>query len=109
MDADPEERNIMGVVRKYPQMARDGIRLRQFGQQRIGDAGRQARASRMDRARRCQPSARSRTARRDSGRDSRGAAHYARGPAWFKGQIEKFRVEVRIVRQLPLHVPGHGQ
>lgn len=32
MDSDPVERNIFGVLKKYPQMARDGIRLRQFGQ-----------------------------------------------------------------------------
>ncbi len=32
MDADPVERNIFGVLKENPQMARDGIRLRQFGQ-----------------------------------------------------------------------------
>lgn len=35
MDADPAERNIFGVMRKYPELARDGVRLRQFGQQII--------------------------------------------------------------------------
>ena len=35
MDADPAERNIFGVMRKHPELARDGIRLRQFGQQII--------------------------------------------------------------------------
>jgi NAD-reducing hydrogenase large subunit len=35
MDADPAERNIAGVLRKYPDMAHDGIRLRSFGQQII--------------------------------------------------------------------------
>ncbi|MGD0885792.1 MAG: Ni/Fe hydrogenase subunit alpha [Thermodesulfovibrionales bacterium] len=35
MDADPAERNIVGVLRKYPDVARDGIRLRSFGQQII--------------------------------------------------------------------------
>jgi len=39
MDADPEERNIMGVVRKHPQMARDGIKLRQFGQRVLETLG----------------------------------------------------------------------
>src|ERR1035437_2139146 len=39
MDADPEERNIMGVVRKYPAMARDGIKLRQFGQRVLETLG----------------------------------------------------------------------
>jgi len=32
MDADPKERNIFGVLQKQPELARWGIRLRQFGQ-----------------------------------------------------------------------------
>ncbi|NJN67920.1 MAG: Ni/Fe hydrogenase subunit alpha [Chloroflexaceae bacterium] len=32
MDADPAQRNILGVAQHHPQIARDGIRLRQFGQ-----------------------------------------------------------------------------
>lgn len=35
MDADPAVRNIFGVVQANPQLAKDGIRLRQFGQQII--------------------------------------------------------------------------
>ncbi len=35
MDADPATRNIVGVIQANPQVARDGIRLRQFGQQMI--------------------------------------------------------------------------
>lgn len=35
MDADPAVRNIVGVIQANPQMAHDGIRLRQFGQQII--------------------------------------------------------------------------
>lgn len=35
MDADPAKRNIFGVYQTNPQMARDGIRLRQAGQQII--------------------------------------------------------------------------
>ena len=35
MDADPKERNIFGVAQKQPELARWGIRLRQFGQQII--------------------------------------------------------------------------
>lgn len=31
-DADPSQRNIFGVMKKYPDLARDGIRLRQIGQ-----------------------------------------------------------------------------
>ena len=32
MDADPAKRNIFGVLEAEPELARDGIRLRQFGQ-----------------------------------------------------------------------------
>ncbi|MGA7877819.1 MAG: Ni/Fe hydrogenase subunit alpha, partial [Desulfoferrobacter sp.] len=35
MDSDPSKRNILGVLEKYPSLARDGIRLRQIGQQII--------------------------------------------------------------------------
>ena len=33
MDADPGQRNLFGVYRSNPDLARDGVRLRQFGQQ----------------------------------------------------------------------------
>jgi NAD-reducing hydrogenase large subunit len=39
MDADPQTRNIFGVLQAHPAMARDGIRLRQFGQQIIEQLG----------------------------------------------------------------------
>jgi NAD-reducing hydrogenase large subunit len=32
MDADPSRRNLFGVLAGYPELARDGIRLRQIGQ-----------------------------------------------------------------------------
>jgi NAD-reducing hydrogenase large subunit len=35
MDADPAIRNIFGVMESHPDLARDGVRLRQFGQQVI--------------------------------------------------------------------------
>lgn len=35
MDANPDQRNIFGVAQKQPQLARDGVRLRQIGQQII--------------------------------------------------------------------------
>ncbi|HZS96156.1 MAG TPA: Ni/Fe hydrogenase subunit alpha [Terriglobales bacterium] len=39
MDADPASSNIFGVYEKKPEVARDGIRLRQFGQQIIERLG----------------------------------------------------------------------
>jgi NAD-reducing hydrogenase large subunit len=35
MDADPAKRNIIGVARENPQLARDGVGLRRWGQQTI--------------------------------------------------------------------------
>ncbi len=35
MESDPQERNILGLVAKYPGVAKDGIRLRQVGQEII--------------------------------------------------------------------------
>ncbi len=32
MESDPAKRNIMGLIEKYPDIARNGIRLRQYGQ-----------------------------------------------------------------------------
>jgi NAD-reducing hydrogenase large subunit len=39
MDADPTKSNLWGVAERDPQLARDGIRLRQFGQQIIERLG----------------------------------------------------------------------
>jgi NAD-reducing hydrogenase large subunit len=35
MDANPEQRNLFGVAQMQPQLAKDGVRLRQMGQQII--------------------------------------------------------------------------
>jgi NAD-reducing hydrogenase large subunit len=35
MDADPAQRNLFGIAQAQPQLARDGVRLRQIGQQVI--------------------------------------------------------------------------
>ena len=39
MDADPQKSNLFGVLERKPELARDGIRLRQFGQQIIERLG----------------------------------------------------------------------
>jgi NAD-reducing hydrogenase large subunit len=39
MDAAPAERNLFGIAQANPSLARDGIRLRQFGQQVIESLG----------------------------------------------------------------------
>jgi NAD-reducing hydrogenase large subunit len=38
-DADPGERNVFGLIRRSPDIARRGIRLRQFGQEVIAAVG----------------------------------------------------------------------
>ena len=35
MDADPAQRNVFGLIQAHPELAKQGIRLRQFGQQII--------------------------------------------------------------------------
>jgi NAD-reducing hydrogenase large subunit len=101
MDSDPAERNILGVVRKHPQMARDGIRLRQFGQQVLetlggkrvhpgwivpGGVSHPLDASHRDQILTQIP---------EAIRITRGALR------WFKGQIEKFHVEARSFANFP--------
>jgi NAD-reducing hydrogenase large subunit len=39
MESDPATRNIVGLIQQYPEVARDGIRLRQFGQEVIQTLG----------------------------------------------------------------------
>ncbi len=39
MDSDPAQRNIMGLIQQDPELARKGIRLRQFGQEVIRTLG----------------------------------------------------------------------
>jgi NAD-reducing hydrogenase large subunit len=39
MDADPQKRNILGVVEAHPTLAKDGIALRKFGQEIIAMLG----------------------------------------------------------------------
>ncbi len=42
MESDPVSRNIMGLIQKYPEVARNGIRLRQIGQEIIRILGGQS-------------------------------------------------------------------
>jgi NAD-reducing hydrogenase large subunit len=39
MDSDPARRNVFGLIAEFPEVARAGIRLRQFGQEIIGTLG----------------------------------------------------------------------
>ena len=39
MDSDPKSRNVFGLIAAQPELARGGIRLRQFGQEIIEPLG----------------------------------------------------------------------
>ena len=39
MDSDPAQRNLFGLIEKHPERARDGVKLRKFGQQVIETLG----------------------------------------------------------------------
>ena len=101
MDADPSERNIFGVMEKHPQLARDGVRLRQFGQQIIewlggkrihpswvvaGGVNEKLTTERRDRILAAVPEALA-TARRTID--------------WFKKELDRFREEVRTFANFP--------
>ncbi|HWQ52108.1 MAG TPA: Ni/Fe hydrogenase subunit alpha [Bryobacteraceae bacterium] len=101
MDADPSERNIFGVIRNHPELARDGVRLRQFGQQIIEWLG----------GKRIHPSwvvaggvnEQLTTARRDqilaTIPEALGIAR--RTLDWFKKELDRFREEIRTFANFP--------
>jgi NAD-reducing hydrogenase large subunit len=101
MDADPAERNIFGVFEKHPQLARDGVRLRQFGQQIIEWLG----------GKRIHPawvvpggvSAPVTAERRDQilATIPEALAIARRSLDWFKGEIDRFRDEIRTFANFP--------
>lgn len=101
MESDPAKRNIFGVMAANPQMARDGIRLRQFGQQIVetlggkrvhpgwivpGGVSEPLTADRRDRILTTIPEA---------------LDIVTRTLTWFKGQIENFRTEIRTFANFP--------
>lgn len=101
MDADPAKRNILGLLAANPEMARDGIRLRKFGQEIIELLG----------GKRIHPgwivpggvSEPLTVERRDLIlRELREAKDMAlRTLKWFKGTMEKFRPEIRTFANFP--------
>jgi NAD-reducing hydrogenase large subunit len=101
MDSDPEERNIMGLIRKHPEMAQNGIKLRQFGQQVLEILG----------GKRVHPgwivpggvSHPLQADQRDQILATIPEAFQITNSAlqWFKGQIENFRSEVRSFANFP--------
>jgi NAD-reducing hydrogenase large subunit len=101
MDADPAERNLFGVLEKHPQLARDGVRLRQFGQQIIeqlagkrihpawvvpGGVSAPLTAEHRDRILSAIPEA---------------LAIARRTLDWFKSELDRFREEIRTFANFP--------
>jgi NAD-reducing hydrogenase large subunit len=101
MDSDPAQRNIFGVMEAHPEIAKDGIRLRQFGQQAIewmagkrihpswvvpGGVNEPLSAENRDRILAAMPEA---------------LAIARRTLDWFKTAMERFREEIRTFANSP--------
>jgi NAD-reducing hydrogenase large subunit len=101
MDSDPAKRNVFGVMEANPALARDGIRLRQFGQQVIERlAGKRIHPSWVVPGGVNEP----------LGAEHRDAilaglpealAIARRTLDWFKTEMERFREEVRVFANFP--------
>jgi len=100
-DSDPATRNIVGLLQRDPKMAREGIHMRQFGQQIIqwlggkrvhpgwivpGGVSEPLTVERRDQILATIPEA---------------IAIVLRTLSWFKGQIENFREEIRTFANFP--------
>ena len=101
MDSDPAKRNIFGVMEAHPAMARDGIRLRRFGQEVIELLG----------GKRIHPAwvvPGGVSSALDAGRRDRILADIPEALActeraldWFKTEMERFREEIRTFANFP--------
>ncbi len=106
MDADPAKRNVFGVIEKYPDMAREGIRLRQFGQQIIGWlAGKRIHPAWVVPGGVNEPlSAETRDRILEGIPDAICIAQ--RTLDWFKSEMERFRQEIRTFANMPTMFMG---
>src|SRR5580765_6405331 len=101
LDSDPATRNIFGVMERYPALAKDGIRLRRFGQQLIeslagkrihpawvvpGGVSEPLTAENRDRILAELPEA---------------ISVAQRSLDWFKSEMERFREEIRTFANFP--------
>ena len=101
MESDPAKRNLFGVIEAHPAIARDGVRLRQFGQQMIewlagkrihpawvvpGGVSEPLTAERREQILAAIPEA---------------LLIAGRTLDWFKGQMEGFREEIRAFANFP--------
>ena len=106
MDATPERRNLFGVMQAHPTLARDGVRLRQFGQQIIewlggkrihpgwvvpGGVSDPLAAAQRERILAALPEA---------------VAVIQRTLTWFKQKLEEYREEIRTFANFPSYFMG---
>jgi NAD-reducing hydrogenase large subunit len=101
MDADPAARNVFGVIDRHPEFARDGVRLRQFGQQAIEwMAGKRIHPSWVVPGGVNEPLS---TEHRDRilSRIPEMMTIATRTLDWFKNEMEKFRQEIRTFANFP--------
>jgi NAD-reducing hydrogenase large subunit len=106
MDSDPEKRNIFGLMEKSPQIAKDGIRLRQIGQEIIrGFAGKSIHPSWVVPGGVNEPLSQS---HRDQmiGLVPEAYEIIKRTLAWFKPQLEDYREEIRTFANFPTMFMG---
>jgi len=106
MDSAPEKRNIFGMVESHPEIARDGVRLRKFGQQVIewiagkrlhpswivpGGVASPLKAETRDRVLESVPEA---------------LAIIRRSLDWFKQEMENYQQEIRTFGNFPTMFMG---
>jgi len=106
MDSDPAARNILGVIAASPLMAREGIRIRQFGQSTIELlAGKRIHPTWVVPGGVASPlTAETRERILAQLPDVLGIA--ARTLDWFKSEMEKFREEIRSFANFPTMFMG---
>lgn len=101
MDGDPAERNVIGVIRKHPQMATDGVKLRKIGQQIIELlAGKRIHPAWVVAGGVTSPLTKD---KRDAIAAMLPEAENiaTRAIHWFKGQLDNFREEIRTFANFP--------
>jgi NAD-reducing hydrogenase large subunit len=101
MDTDPAARNLFGVIQAHPEIARDGVRLRQFGQQIIERlAGKRIHPSWVVPGGVNEPLT---AERRDQVLAGLPEAFQIaqRALDWFKSEMERFRDEIRTFANFP--------
>ncbi len=106
MESDPVRRNILGVAEAHPKMARDGVRLRQIGQQIIEIlAGKRIHPAWVVPGGVNEPLS---TAKRDQilGMLPEGLQIAQQTLDWFKTVLDQFREEIRTFANFPTYFLG---